>query len=101
MQNSRIVYKFPLFSFRKLSNIDISQVAIKQMKALNKSTRPDLSFEQMDATNMTFPDESFNVVLDKGTLDALMPDNKEETVKTINKYFTVSFPNEMCSSQIF
>ena len=26
----------------------------------------------MDATNMTFEDQTFDVVLDKGTLDALM-----------------------------
>ena len=26
----------------------------------------------MDATNMTFPDNSFDFVFDKGTLDALM-----------------------------
>lgn len=32
-----------------------------------------MTYEVMDALNMTFQDDSFSVVLDKGTLDALMP----------------------------
>lgn len=61
------------------------------MRDINNSTRPDLVYEHMDATQMTYPDEKFSVVLDKGTLDALMPDAKEATVSTIDKYFKVSF----------
>ena len=30
-----------------------------------------MAFMKMDAMNMTFPSESFDVVLEKGTLDAL------------------------------
>lgn len=41
----------------------------------------------MDALNTTFDNEQFNVVLDKGTLDALMPDDTQETHDTIDKYF--------------
>ena len=59
------------------------------MRELNKIKRPDLIFEQMDATKMNFDDEKFGVVLDKGTLDALMPDNTEETLILINKYLEV------------
>lgn len=62
------------------------------MQDLNKSKRDDMIFEQMDATHMSYPEERFNVVLDKGTLDALSPDNSEETGKTVDKYFAVSFP---------
>lgn len=36
---------------------------------------------------MTFPDESFNVVIDKGTLDALFTDTKDSTVHDIRCYF--------------
>lgn len=59
------------------------------MKDKNKIDRPDLIFEQMDATQTTYPDDSFSVVLDKGTLDALMPDTNEDTILRINKYFGV------------
>lgn len=59
------------------------------MRDINASLRADLVYEQMDATQMTYPDDTFSVVLDKGTLDALMPNAKEETISTINKYFKV------------
>lgn len=57
---------------------------------INNSTRPNLIYEHMDATKMTYPDEKFSVIVDKGTLDALMPDAKETTISTIDKYFKVS-----------
>ena len=59
------------------------------MQEMNKSKRPDMVFEQMDATKMTYDDGKFSVVLDKGTLDALMPDSDEATTNLINKYFEV------------
>lgn len=46
-----------------------------------------MKFLCMDALNTSFQNEEFNVVLDKGTLDALMPDDGEETQKMIDKYF--------------
>lgn len=46
-----------------------------------------MKFVQMDALNMSFDSDSFTVVLDKGTLDALMPDETLETISRINKYF--------------
>lgn len=59
------------------------------MRDINASIRPDLVYEQMDATQLTYSDDTFSVILDKGTLDALMPDTKEETLSIINKYFKV------------
>lgn len=46
-----------------------------------------MKFLYMDAKNTTFESDSFNVVLDKGTLDALMPDDSEETLREVDKYF--------------
>lgn len=76
--------------FRNIVNIDISYVVIKQMRDINNSTRSDLVYEHMDATRMTYPDEKFSVILDKGTLDALMPDTKEATISIVDKYFKVN-----------
>lgn len=73
--------------YRSIANIDISQVAIRQMIDLNKTQRPDMVFEQMDATAMSYPDDKFSVVLDKGTLDALMPDESEEVISRVDKLF--------------
>lgn len=60
------------------------------MHDINNSVRPDLVYECMDATQMTYPNEKFSVVLDKGTLDALMPDTKETTILMVDKYFKVN-----------
>ncbi|XP_031837673.1 eEF1A lysine and N-terminal methyltransferase homolog [Nomia melanderi] len=73
--------------YRNITNIDISHIVIKQMCDINASVRPDLIYEQMDATQMTYPSDTFSVILDKGTLDALMPDTKENTTTIVNKYF--------------
>jgi len=72
-----------------ITNIDISNIVIKQMRDINNGTRPNLIYEYMDATQMTYPNERFSVVFDKGTLDALMPDTKDTTIATIDKYFEV------------
>ncbi|KAG8277682.1 Methyltransferase-like protein 13 [Homalodisca vitripennis] len=72
--------------YKQIMNIDVSGVVIKQMKAKGKN-RPGLEYQKMDATNTTFADGEFNVVLDKGTLDAMMPDSSPETLKRIDKLF--------------
>ncbi|XP_026468602.1 methyltransferase-like protein 13 [Ctenocephalides felis] len=74
--------------YRKITNIDISKVVIRQMQDINKIKRPELKYIQMDALNMTFDSESFSVILDKGTLDALMPENSPETIACIDKLFS-------------
>lgn len=58
------------------------------MLEVNRNQRSDMKFLQMDATMMTFPDESFSVALDKGTLDALMTDESEGVLETVRKYFS-------------
>ncbi|KAK5646559.1 hypothetical protein RI129_005023 [Pyrocoelia pectoralis] len=57
------------------------------MKNLHEKTRPNLYYIQMDVFSMKFDDDSFSVIVDKGTLDALMPDDKSETREKICKYF--------------
>ncbi|KAI5632989.1 methyltransferase domain-containing protein [Phthorimaea operculella] len=73
--------------YTNITNIDVSEVVIRQMNAANAS-RTNMKFLHMDALNMTFENESFTVVLDKGTLDALMPDDAPETIERIDKYFS-------------
>ncbi|XP_063922561.1 eEF1A lysine and N-terminal methyltransferase homolog [Zophobas morio] len=74
--------------YHKITNIDISQVVIRQMLSQTEKERPNLKYLQMDALDMSFNDESFTVVVDKGTLDALMPDSTPETLTKIETYFT-------------
>lgn len=53
----------------------------------NTKERENLKYIQMDAFNMSFDNAQFSVIVDKGTLDALMPDDKPETLLRINQYF--------------
>lgn len=80
---------YHIFGFRKVVNIDISGVVIKQMLQIHSEPRPDLQFIQMDVLKMEFEDARFNVVLDKGTLDALMSDDSSESNQRIETMFKV------------
>ncbi|XP_072276042.1 eEF1A lysine and N-terminal methyltransferase [Pyxicephalus adspersus] len=70
---------------QNLTNIDVSEVVIRQMNERNAEQRPLMTYELMDATQTTFPDSHFQAVLDKGTLDALLPDTEEKTLETVTK----------------
>lgn len=85
--NSKLSADLYDVGYHQLTNIDISHVVIKQMNDLHRNDRPGLLFTQMDATALTYPDSSFSAALDKGTLDALMPDDAPETVATVDKYW--------------
>ncbi|KAH8326825.1 hypothetical protein KR074_001468 [Drosophila pseudoananassae] len=85
--NSKLSMDMYDSGFRDITNIDISPVAVKKMLEVNAKSRPDMKFLQMDATAMTFTDESFSVALDKGTLDALFADDAKETRLVVENYF--------------
>lgn len=58
--------------YEDITNIDISSVAIEMMRRKYESI-PQLKYMQMDVRDMSFfSDESFDRVIDKGTLDSLM-----------------------------
>ena len=77
--------------FKAITSIDLSDVAINGMKKQHAQIRPDLIFEKMDVTKMDYDNDSFNVVLDKGTLDAMMTDDSSDVKETIDKMFSVRF----------
>lgn len=85
--NSKLSADLYDVGYRKLVNVDISAVVIKQMVQQHAQQRPDLQFIRMDVLNMEFEDSKFNVVLDKGTLDALMSDDSEESKQRIDTMF--------------
>ncbi|XP_015580121.1 EEF1A lysine methyltransferase 4 isoform X2 [Ricinus communis] len=61
--------------YEDIMNIDISSVAIDMMRKKYEYF-PQLKYMQLDVRDMSFfPDESFNGVIDKGTLDSLMCGN--------------------------
>ncbi|PSN48593.1 hypothetical protein C0J52_14657 [Blattella germanica] len=75
--------------YRHITNIDVSNIVIRQMQEIHGKERPDMVYQQMDALNMSFSECQFSVVLDKGTLDALMPNDSEEVRRRIDKLFNV------------
>ncbi|CAM8970710.1 unnamed protein product [Rhodiola kirilowii] len=58
--------------YEDITNIDISSVAIDLMRAKYELT-PQLKYLQMDVRDMSFfSDDTFDSIIDKGTLDSLM-----------------------------
>ena len=57
--------------FSQLVNIDISHVAVDQMKEKFPNT-PGLDFYVMDVLNMTYKDKEFKYIIDKSLVDTLM-----------------------------
>jgi ubiquinone/menaquinone biosynthesis C-methylase UbiE len=66
--NSKLSFQMWQAGFKNMVNIDISPSVIQQMK----KEFPDLEWEVMDATKMTYKDSEFDAIIDKGTLDALI-----------------------------
>ncbi|CAH9120890.1 unnamed protein product [Cuscuta epithymum] len=57
---------------RNITNIDFSKVVISDMLRRNVRARPEMKWRVMDMTAMQLENESFDVIVDKGGLDALM-----------------------------
>ena len=57
--------------YKNVINIDISSVVIKQMKERN-TKRAGLVYEEMDVRDLKYPDNYFDLEIDKSTIDALL-----------------------------
>lgn len=71
-------------SYYNQTNIDFSPVVIANMKAKH----PEMDWQVMDVRHMTIPASSFDVAIDKATLDAMLygslwdpPDEVKQNVK--------------------
>ena len=60
--------------WKDITSIDFSSVVVDALRKKHASTRPELKWETMDMTNLLFPEGSFDVVLDKAAMDAIMCD---------------------------
>mmetsp|Transcript_26832 Transcript_26832/g.30890 ORF Transcript_26832/g.30890 Transcript_26832/m.30890 type:complete len:246 (+) Transcript_26832:174-911(+) len=57
--------------YHNITNIDISDVVITEM-AKRFSVCDEMEFTVMDATELEYPEECFDCVIDKGTMDSLL-----------------------------
>lgn len=57
--------------YKSIVNIDISAVVISQMASRN-SDKPEMTWTVMDVRDLKFPDNTFDLAIDKSTIDALL-----------------------------
>ena len=62
--------------YKHMVNTDYSEVVIDNMRAKTVSMK-EMTWEVMDIFNMTYDDNSFDVILEKGTLDAFLVGEKD------------------------
>ncbi|XP_042318478.1 eEF1A lysine and N-terminal methyltransferase [Sceloporus undulatus] len=74
--------------YQDIINVDISDLVVKQMQERSASLRPKMTYMVMDVLQMDFPDVCFQVVLDKGTLDALLTDAEESSLSRAERMFS-------------
>ncbi|EDV29653.1 uncharacterized protein TRIADDRAFT_49728 [Trichoplax adhaerens] len=86
--NSRLSEDLYDAGFHDILNIDTSDVVIRQMTDRNHHKRPQLIFQKLDIKDTHFDDGYFNVILDKGTLDAMTADEHGLDQQSINAMFT-------------
>ena len=71
--NSRLSGEMYNDGYTNITNIDISDVVIEKMKTVYSESCPLMTWQVADATNMPeFEDGQFDMVIDKGTFDALI-----------------------------
>ncbi|XP_034265708.1 eEF1A lysine and N-terminal methyltransferase isoform X3 [Pantherophis guttatus] len=73
--------------YHDIISVDINERVVKQMQERSMQLRPKMTYMVMDVLQMDFPDEHFQVVFDKGTLDALLTDGEETTLKRAERMF--------------
>ncbi|MCO5595473.1 hypothetical protein L7F22_049516 [Adiantum nelumboides] len=67
--------------FKHIVNIDFSKKVIAEMLKKHMRLRPEMKWRVMDMTDMKFSDAAFDVIIDKGGLDALLGDPGQETIQ--------------------
>lgn len=70
--NSQLSVELHKAGYTNMVNIDISSVCVANMK----EEYPELSFLEMDMTRLSFSDNSFDLVVEKATIDSLLVDAK-------------------------
>jgi SAM-dependent methyltransferase len=77
--------------YKNITNIDFSEVCISAMFSKHAEAKPNMEWICMDMTDLKFQDATFDIVIDKASMDALMVDEGDvwdpelETIKSVDK----------------
>ncbi|CAO3697304.1 unnamed protein product [Rhizopus stolonifer] len=71
--NSTLGEDMYLDGYKNITNIDYSKTVIENMK-LRCTDKFEMTWLEMDIRDLKFDNESFDAIIDKGTMDALMCD---------------------------
>eukprot|EP00850_Spirogloea_muscicola_P008546 SM000045S16291 [mRNA] locus=s45:698278:703942:+ [translate_table: standard] len=74
--------------YTKITNIDFSRKVIQDMLKKHVTVRRTMRWLVMDMTSTKFPDATFDVVFDKGGLDALMGEPGEEATEVGQRFLS-------------
>ena len=86
--NSRLSPQLYEAGIHNIINVDISEVVVQQMRARFKEM-DKMEWLRMDVMKLEFPDNAFDVVIDKGTVDSLLcGGNSFHNVYVMNKNVT-------------
>lgn len=74
--NSALSLHLYLAGYKTITNVDYSHVCVENMSQRH-SDCVEMSWVCMDACRLAFPDSSFDVVIEKGTLDAMLVEERD------------------------
>ncbi|KAF5335992.1 hypothetical protein D9611_006341 [Ephemerocybe angulata] len=58
--------------YHNIVNTDYSDILIQQMRERHSEARSSMEWHEMDVRDLKFDDASFDIAIDKGTMDAMM-----------------------------
>ncbi|XP_023674288.1 EEF1A lysine methyltransferase 4 isoform X1 [Paramormyrops kingsleyae] len=74
--NSSLSFDMYQRGFRSITNVDYSSVCVETMASRHFDC-PGMTWLKMDVRQLEFPEGTFDVVLEKATLDAMMVDERD------------------------
>ncbi|OWZ08226.1 Methyltransferase [Phytophthora megakarya] len=70
--NSRLSEEMVNDGYQKLMNVDVSEIVVKQMAAKYEERVESLQWQKMNMCSLDFADETYDAVVDKGTMDSIL-----------------------------